>query len=93
MAAPPKLTIAYRATGELCGSPRNARTHSKKQVAQIAASIKTFGFNNPILVDEIDDGFTMFVGADQAANLLEVGVIDTSDAPIMSTPCPLDRRI
>ena len=30
---------------------RNARTHSDEQVAQIAASIAAFGFNNPILVD------------------------------------------
>jgi ParB-like chromosome segregation protein Spo0J len=29
--------------------PRNARTHSDEQVAQIAASIKEFGFVNPIL--------------------------------------------
>lgn len=31
--------------------PRNARTHSQKQIAQIAASIRTFGFNNPVLID------------------------------------------
>jgi 16S rRNA G966 N2-methylase RsmD len=30
---------------------RNARTHSPKQIAQIAASIREFGFNNPILID------------------------------------------
>lgn len=30
----------------------NSRTHSDKQVAQIAASIREFGFTNPILVDE-----------------------------------------
>lgn len=30
---------------------RNARTHSKKQVRQIADSIETFGFTNPVLVD------------------------------------------
>ena len=30
---------------------RNARTHSKKQVKQIAASIQRFGFTNPILID------------------------------------------
>jgi len=29
----------------------NPRTHSEEQVAQIAASIAEFGFNNPILVD------------------------------------------
>lgn len=30
---------------------RNSRTHSDEQVAQIAASIKEWGFTNPILVD------------------------------------------
>ena len=30
---------------------RNARTHSEEQIAQIAASIAEFGFNNPVLVD------------------------------------------
>src|ERR1700677_3061249 len=30
---------------------RNPRTHSDAQIAQIAASIQEFGFNNPILVD------------------------------------------
>jgi hypothetical protein len=29
----------------------NARSHSKEQITQIAASIKEFGFNNPILLD------------------------------------------
>lgn len=33
-------------------NPRNARTHSPKQVRQIAASIETFGFTNPVLIDE-----------------------------------------
>ena len=31
---------------------RNARTHSKKQLRQIAESIRTFGFTNPILIDQ-----------------------------------------
>ena len=31
---------------------RNARTHSRKQVRQIAESIETFGFTNPVLIDE-----------------------------------------
>lgn len=30
---------------------RNARTHSDAQVAEIAASIREFGFNNPVLID------------------------------------------
>lgn len=32
--------------------PRNPRTHSKKQIAQIAASIQEFGFTNPVLIDD-----------------------------------------
>ena len=31
---------------------RNARTHSRKQVRQIAESVKRFGFNNPVLISE-----------------------------------------
>ena len=31
---------------------RNARTHSKKQIRQIADSIERFGFTNPVLIDE-----------------------------------------
>ena len=32
--------------------PKNARTHSPKQIRQIAKSIKSFGFTNPVLVDK-----------------------------------------
>ena len=38
--------------GLLKPNPRNARVHSRKQRRKIAASIKKFGFLNPILVDE-----------------------------------------
>jgi len=30
---------------------RNSRTHSEEQVAQIVASIREFGFTNPVLID------------------------------------------
>ena len=45
------LTVEYRKIGSLTPYIRNARTHSDAQVAQIAASIKEFGFTSPILVD------------------------------------------
>jgi DNA modification methylase len=45
------LTIAWRPLGELIPYARNPRTHSDAQVAQIAASIREFGFTNPVLVD------------------------------------------
>ena len=34
--------------GRLVPSPRNARKHSKAQIAEIAGSIAAFGFANPI---------------------------------------------
>jgi ParB-like chromosome segregation protein Spo0J len=33
-------------------NPKNPRTHSKKQIKQIAASIRKFGFLNPLIVDD-----------------------------------------
>src|SRR5690606_35026758 len=45
------LHIQYQPTESLIPYARNARTHSDAQVAQIAASIREFGFNNPVLVD------------------------------------------
>ncbi|ARP98282.1 site-specific DNA-methyltransferase [Pseudorhodoplanes sinuspersici] len=39
----------------LVPSPRNARTHSDAQVAEIAGSIRAFGFSNPILVGDDKD--------------------------------------
>ncbi len=50
MSTPP-LVIEHLPTGALRPYPRNARTHSPKQIEQIAASIREFGFNNPVLID------------------------------------------
>lgn len=46
-----KMQVVYKSVDELIPYVNNARTHSDKQVTQIAASIKEFGFNNPILLD------------------------------------------
>jgi len=46
------LTVDYRPVGTLKPDPRNARTHPKRQLEQIKASIEEFGFTNPILIDE-----------------------------------------
>ena len=34
---------------------KNSRTHDDAQVAQIAASIREFGFNNPVLIGQDND--------------------------------------
>lgn len=46
------LQIEYIPTADLIPYAMNSRTHSDDQVAQIAASIKEFGFTNPILIDD-----------------------------------------
>ena len=37
---------------DLTPDPRNARTRPKRQIEQLKSAIKSFGFSNPILVDE-----------------------------------------
>jgi DNA modification methylase len=46
------LEIEYRDQSGLIPYANNSRTHSDDQVSQVAASIKEFGFTNPILIDE-----------------------------------------
>jgi len=47
----PADKVERRSIGSIIPYARNSRTHSDEQVAQIAASIKEWGFTNPILVD------------------------------------------
>jgi DNA modification methylase len=44
-------SVVMTRVGDLTPYARNSRTHSDEQVAQIAASIKEFGWTNPILID------------------------------------------
>lgn len=46
-----KRPFEYRAVDSITPNPRNARSHSKEQIAAIAGSIKQFGFNVPLVVD------------------------------------------
>ena len=64
--------IEHRAVKDLKVNRRNARSHSDRQVQQIAASMREFGFLVPIVVDE--DG-TVLAGHGRlrAAALLEYG--------------------
>jgi len=48
---------------------RNSRTHSDQQVAQVAASIREFGFTNPVLIDS-EDGIIAGHGRVMAARKL-----------------------
>ena len=46
------LKIELVGVDELIPYAKNTRTHSDQQVAQIAASIREFGFTNPVLIDD-----------------------------------------
>lgn len=48
------LTIKYKDPRKLKPRPTNPRTHTPRQIKQIAASIQEFGFINPVLIDGAD---------------------------------------
>jgi hypothetical protein len=61
---------------ELLARRSNPRTHSKKQIEQIAASIQKYGFTNPVLVDE-NNGIVAGHGRVEAAKLLQMTEVPT----------------
>lgn len=70
------LSVEYKATGELIPYVNNSRTHSEAQIQQVAASIKEFGFTNPILVDD-QGGIIAGHGRLAAAQLLNLDTVPT----------------
>ena len=75
-----RLAVTYRAISDLIPDPRNARTHPKRQIDQLKASIAAFGFTNPILADpkgNIIAGHGRLQAA-RAMGLAEVPVITLS---------------
>jgi len=71
------LSIDYQAVSALEAARDQSRTHSKKQIAQIANAIRRFGFTNPVLVDDAN-GIVAGHGRVEAAK---------SSALIRSRPC------
>ena len=74
------MQIKEVAVDKLIPYAKNSRTHSEAQVAQIAASIKEFGFRNPILVDGngVIAGHGRLLAA-RKLGLKQVPTIDCSD--------------
>lgn len=85
---PAAAQIIERAITALRPYPRNARTHSKKQIKQIAQSIERFGFTNPVLIS--DDGEIIAGhGRVAAAKLLGMETVPTLSLSHLSEA---DRR-
>lgn len=78
-----KMEIKQTKTADLIPYINNARTHSDKQVAQIAASIKEFGFVNPVLTDG-DNGIIAGHGRVMAAKKLGLDTVPTIELSHLS---------
>lgn len=72
-----RLAVEYWPVPRLVPYARNARTHTEAQVAEIAGSIRSFGFSNPILVG--DDG-DIVAGHGRLAAARQLGM---SDVPVI----------
>ena len=70
------LSIEYKRVDDLIPYVNNSRTHSDEQVTQVAASIKEFGFTNPILIDE-NNGIIAGHGRLMAAKKLKLEQVPT----------------
>src|SRR5262245_7591599 len=73
---PLRLAVTYRAVGDLIPDPRNARTHPKRQIDPLKASIEAFGFANPILADS-NGHIIAGHGRLQAARAMELAEVPT----------------
>jgi len=71
-----KLSVQFIKTSSLKPYQRNARTHSKRQIRQIAESIRIFGFTNPVLVDR-NNRIIAGHGRVEAARLLGMTEVPT----------------
>jgi DNA modification methylase len=67
------LSVTYKDPKSLTPRPTNPRTHSKRQIQQIADSIKAFGFVNPVLVDQVDG---IIAGHGRVLAAMQLGMSD-----------------
>lgn len=75
--------VVERPIHELKPHDKNPRTHSKRQIDQIAKSIKRFGFVNPVLLDK-DGNILAGHGRIEAAKSLGLASVPTLDIGAMS---------
>src|SRR6478609_2355454 len=73
----PADAVERRPVAALVPYARNARTHSPEQVAQIAASIREWGWTVPVLVDEAD---TIIAGHGRVLAAQSLGI---AEIPVM----------
>ena len=72
------MQIEYKKIVDLIPYEKNSRVHTQPQLEQIAASIKEFGFRNPVIVD--GDNILAGHGRVEAAKKMGMGEVPTIDA-------------
>ena len=82
------MKITYKPVNDLIPYARNSRTHSEAQIAQIAGSIKEFGFRSPVLVDG-ENGIIAGHGRVLAAMKIGMDKVPTIDGSDMT---PTQRK-
>ena len=88
---PPSSSIEFMAVASLKPYARNARRHSKKQVRQIADSIRRFGFTNPVLIGQ-DGEIIAGHGRVEAAKLIGLESVPTVRLAFGATASLCARR-
>src|ERR1700738_2203689 len=78
-----KLLVVYQDVDALKPRATNPRTHSKKQITQIANAIRRFGFTNPVLVDDTN-GIVAGHGRVEAAKAVGLDQVPTVRLSAMS---------
>jgi len=74
----PAASVEMRAIASLVPYARNSRTHSVEQIDQIAASMREWGWTNPVLVDETG----MIIAGH--GRILAAQKLDLTEAPVMT---------
>lgn len=74
----PAASVEMRAIASLVPCARNSRTHSVEQIDQIAASMREWGWTNPVLVDETG----MIIAGH--GRILAAQKLDLTEAPVMT---------
>lgn len=82
------IKVAYKDVSDLIPYANNSRTHTDEQISKIAASIKEFGFNNPILIDS-ENGIIAGHGRLEAAKKMKLDKVPTVELSHLS---PAERK-
>jgi hypothetical protein len=66
-----------------CGVPSDPVIAATAKRHGISAEDMRHAYRHPIRVFDLDEGFTMVIGSSRAAELIEIGVVDSASGPVI----------